>query len=129
MKRLSIFALAAGLLAGACEPANPCDAGQTLIRNLCVPGAPDAGDSSTAGSTADAGSADGGPCDRSAAFGASCAAASACGCGLDYCMTFTGPGYCTQTDCKADPGVCPSGWTCTDLSIYSPGLPSICLRP
>jgi hypothetical protein len=35
-------------------------------------------------------------------------------------------GYCTKAGCKTDPSVCRSGWSCFDLSLFSPDLPAIC---
>lgn len=73
--------------------------------------------------------------DTQAAFGKSCkdaASSSDCPCApASYCAQMPGQaeGYCTAKDCKANPGICPSGWSCFDLSLFSPDLPSICMKP
>lgn len=56
---------------------------------------------------------------------------SQCGCSTDYCAVLPGQteGYCTITGCAEDPGRCPSGWSCFDLSTIVPGEPSFCLQP
>jgi hypothetical protein len=61
-------------------------------------------------------------------FGAACKANTDCPCGADYCALMPGQtaGYCTRTGCKEDASVCPSGWSCFDLSLFSPDLPAIC---
>jgi hypothetical protein len=88
----------------------------------------DTGSNSSAGSTCDASSPQG--------FGAACTTsgpdASACPCApAGYCALMPGQtqGYCTATDCKANRSVCPSGWSCFDLSIFDPTLPAICAKP
>ncbi|HET8935335.1 MAG TPA: hypothetical protein VFN67_17925 [Polyangiales bacterium] len=83
---------------------------------------------------ADAGTT-GGSCDAQAAFGASCTDStnhSDCPCApASYCAQMPGQttGYCTAKGCKDEPSVCPSGWTCFDLSAFSPDLPAICMKP
>jgi hypothetical protein len=70
-----------------------------------------------------------------ASFGASCTDStnhSDCACApANYCAQMPGQanGYCTAKGCKTDPSVCPSGWSCFDLSAFSPDLPSICTKP
>jgi hypothetical protein len=80
------------------------------------------------GSTCDAASSRG--------FGAACstsgADAEACPCApAGYCALMPGQtqGYCTATDCKSNPSLCPSGWSCFDLSAFDPSLPAICAKP
>jgi hypothetical protein len=66
------------------------------------------------------------------AFGATCTSDVDCTCaGAGYCALMPGQtaGYCTATGCKEDPSVCPSGWSCFDLSAFSPDLPAFCMRP
>jgi hypothetical protein len=85
------------------------------------------------------GSADMGVCSAGGAaqptFGTTCSDTtnhSDCPCGpANYCAAMPGQtkGYCTAQGCKADPSVCPSGWSCFDLSAFSPTLPSICTKP
>jgi hypothetical protein len=64
-------------------------------------------------------------------FGATCSLDTDCTCAADYCALQPGSsqGYCTKTGCKEDASICAEGWGCTDLSIFAPGLPSICSRP
>lgn len=54
---------------------------------------------------------------------------SECTCQADYCalMPGTEEGFCTVTGCLEDPGKCPDGWTCFDLSFLD-GL-SFCNPP
>jgi hypothetical protein len=63
-------------------------------------------------------------------FGASCAADADCTCAADYCARMPGQtqGTCTVTGCTEDPALCPDGFSCFDLSAFSPELPSICTR-
>lgn len=66
------------------------------------------------------------------AFGAACTSDADCGCeAAGYCALMPGQtaGYCTTTGCKDDPSVCPSAWSCFDLSAFSPTLPAICMKP
>jgi hypothetical protein len=35
-------------------------------------------------------------------------------------------GVCTLDGCKADPSICPSGYSCFDLSVFGAELPAIC---
>ncbi len=51
-----------------------------------------------------------------------------CGGTAPYCAVQPGAseGNCTHADCLDDESVCPDGWSCFDLSIFSPDLPSIC---
>ncbi len=61
-------------------------------------------------------------------FGNACKVDADCPCGANYCALMPGQtsGYCTKTGCKQDPSVCPSGWSCFDLSAFSSTLPAIC---
>ena len=82
---------------------------------------------------ADAGApaGEGGACAPDA-FGAACTTDADCACeAAGYCALMPGQtsGYCTATGCKDDPSVCPSGWSCFDLSAFSPTLPAICMKP
>jgi hypothetical protein len=63
-------------------------------------------------------------------FGDSCATDADCGCAqASYCALMPGQttGTCTATGCLEDPGVCPDGYGCFDVSIFAPGQPSICI--
>jgi hypothetical protein len=63
-----------------------------------------------------------------AGFGAPCKLPADCTCEADYCALMPGQatGYCTKQGCKQDASLCPSGWSCFDLSLFSPDLPAIC---
>jgi hypothetical protein len=66
------------------------------------------------------------------AFGAACTTDADCACAAaGYCALMPGQaeGYCTATGCIEDPAVCPSGWSCFDLSAFSSTLPAICMKP
>lgn len=107
----------------------------TFGESLGAPAA-DSGKASTPAWT-DAGS-NSSACDASSpqGFGAACTTsgpdATSCPCApAGYCALMPGQtqGYCTATDCKANPSVCPSGWSCFDLSVFDPTLPAICAKP
>jgi hypothetical protein len=61
-------------------------------------------------------------------LGDPCTAADQCSDEADYCALMPGQteGYCTPTGCASGGPSCPDGWSCLDLSLFSPGLPSIC---
>jgi hypothetical protein len=142
--RIVVAALVSGAwsitLSTACS--DECDPGWEIRNHECVrtaaaatgedAGAP--GDGAAAdGIQPDAGG-DGGDagsqCTESQ-FGATCQQSlqtGECTCDTDYCAGYPGsPGICTRSGCLENPSVCPSGWNCTDLSVYSPELPSICV--
>jgi hypothetical protein len=86
-------------------------------------GGDDPGQSVAAGSCElPAGDADG--------FGATCEVDADCTCKANYCALMPGQaqGTCTVTGCKQNPSLCPSGFSCFDLSTFSPDLPSICTK-
>jgi hypothetical protein len=130
MTRSTLLVLASvALAAGACDPTDPCDPGQAFSNGVCVslidaaPPAPDAAPASDdASPAADACTDD---------LGSTCTSDDDCGCVSRYCAIQPGDpdGYCTRTGCLDDPSVCPEGWGCLDLSMFFPGLPSICTMP
>lgn len=63
-------------------------------------------------------------------FGVTCTTDAQCTCEANYCSLQPGAksGICTLTGCKANASICPSGWSCLDLSIFQAGLPSVCNR-
>jgi hypothetical protein len=65
-----------------------------------------------------------------AGLGDPCTLSTQCGEAADYCALMPGQseGYCTPTGCASNGESCPDGWSCLDLSLFSPGLPSICSR-
>jgi hypothetical protein len=66
-----------------------------------------------------------------AAYGSPCTDTAACAAPTNYCAVMPGQttGYCTTTGCIEDPTVCPSGWSCFDLSKFQPGGPAVCVKP
>jgi len=110
--------LFAAALFGACgETENLCDPDQTYSQGVCY--APDA----------PAPTADANP--MFAHFGDVCATSPECALPTAFCVIVPGAasGYCTAVSCLTDPSICPAGWGCVDLSVYGPGLPSICSAP
>jgi hypothetical protein len=131
------------------------DVGLTLVNCLFTYGTPlPASDAGMATATRDAGSAypgadaaidasptgEGGTamCTLSGAdargFGAPCNDTtnhSDCPCAASYCSKspFDAQGYCSVTGCKENPSLCPTGWTCFDVSLFAPGQPAVCARP
>lgn len=63
-------------------------------------------------------------------WGAPCKESVDCTCAAAYCALQPGKteGYCSKTGCKEDPGICPSDWTCFDVSQFAAGQPSICTK-
>lgn len=63
-------------------------------------------------------------------FGASCSRDADCTCAASYCALAPGAqtGYCTKTGCTTDASLCPSGWSCFDLSRFAPNLPAFCSK-
>jgi len=84
-----------------------------------------------ASSTADAGAAACSLADGDASgFGAPCRDDSECTCAANYCALMPGQaqGYCSKTGCDTAPTLCPTDWTCFDLSMFVPGQPAICTK-
>lgn len=121
----------------------PCDSNQvTDAFSFCV-AAPVAGAggslggamSADSGGAEDAGGAgqpgDAGVCDAPSAFSDVCTNNDDCRCDVNYCAVQPGSavGMCTRTGCVEDPSVCPESWSCFDLKIFDPKLPSICVPP
>jgi hypothetical protein len=61
-------------------------------------------------------------------FGAACTTAPDCSCKANYCALMPGQtqGICTLQGCKEDASLCPSDYSCLDLSVFGASLPSIC---
>ncbi len=76
-------------------------------------------------------STDGGASPPVNAFGRTCKENKECEGVASYCAVMPGKttGYCTATGCKTNASVCPSGWSCFDISLFQPGAPSICTKP
>jgi hypothetical protein len=106
----------AGAVLAACEPASErCDHDQRYSHGLCF--------------QADAGTV--APDASFVHYADVCSDATGCAAPTDFCLRQPADptGYCTRTGCLAEPGRCPSGWTCTDLSVYLAGLPAVCTQP
>jgi hypothetical protein len=135
---LFVAAIAGMALGFACGKYESCDPGQVLQFNVCFPsladgGFPDAG----------AGGAPGGTCnpvvipDGGAAmctgpapgFGDPCTSNDQCHCGKDLCAVIPGQtcGFCTLSNCMANPSICPTGWRCFDASAWQAGY-SLCVN-
>jgi hypothetical protein len=144
--RLACVVLA--LLGSSCGRYESCDPNQTLQFNVCFPGPSDAApaapgnDGAVAGDgAADLGASSDGAaaceppaapamCTAAAAgFGDACSVTSQCHCSTDLCAVIPGQscGFCTRSGCKADPSICPAGWTCYDASAYQAGY-SLCVK-
>jgi hypothetical protein len=65
------------------------------------------------------------------AFADPCSADAGCRTPTDYCLVRPGEtaGYCTRKGCKDDPSVCPTGWSCFDLSRFEADAPAVCVKP
>ena len=115
------------VLASGCANTATCDPNQELRNGLCLPQAPPSDDAaSDAGPLPQCGpdaSADG-------QFGQTCVDSSECACPAPFCAVQPGEsqGFCTQINCVSDPALCPSGWSCVDLSAVDPSYPSTCLQ-
>lgn len=127
---LASLLVALTLAVSACGSSD-CDPGQTYRDGLCYPD-PDAAEVAGA---ADAGTSDAGAADAAAApfahYGDVCAETAECQAPSNYCAVQPGEddGYCTHTGCVEDAAVCPDDWSCLDLSVFDPTLPSLCTRP
>ena len=119
-----------------CANQAKCDPGFELQGSRCakvlplIPDEPD-GAAGAGGAPAEVDS-----CDPSAPpvveFGTPCQDGvmhSDCGCPAPVCAIQPGAteGFCTQIDCVRAPEVCPSGWSCFDLSAIDPTYPPICV--
>jgi hypothetical protein len=67
-------------------------------------------------------------CSPSSQFGDPCPSTADCQCPTNDRTVAPGAtmGDCTHTGCLEDPSVYPSGFTCLGLSVFAPGLSSIC---
>ena len=102
-----------------------CDPGYHLERHLCYV------DLEVAGAGGDDGGQAGaaGACSETT-FAAECLSNADCVCDSDFCAGYPGQvGFCTRSGCDRDPSVCPSGYSCMDLSSFGAGLPAICTQP
>ena len=90
---------------------------------MVLPGSGGAGDAGEAGSAS--------ACVDPSELGDTCTSAADCHCDVNYCGIQPGEtsGACTRTGCVEDPSVCPEDWSCMDLKVFNPSLPSICVPP
>jgi hypothetical protein len=115
------------LVLGLTDCGEQCDPGYHLERHLCFVDLPAGGDAGGAGNDGEAGAA--GACSETT-FAKECHDDADCVCDSDFCAGYPGQiGFCTRTGCDADPSVCPSGYSCMDLSSFGAGLPAICTQP
>jgi hypothetical protein len=98
MRMVLVLAAAAALL-GACKEKTPCDDNQVLRDDYCW-----AVDGGGAGSP----------------FGQTCAASTDCVAPTTYCAIQppATTGFCSALGCDTDPTLCPTRWTCMDLTPY-----------
>lgn len=70
------------------------------------------------------------PASGEGTFGDTCEEHTDCGSPTDYCAKSpVAPPYCTAAGCDGEPDICPEGWSCFDVSQFSPGEPWICMQP
>jgi len=137
VKRFRATAIVAvGALSGLWNCANSasCDPGWEVEGSRCVPIAVppvEPGEGGAAGAAPEATL-----CDPSlppeGSFGAPCQDGenhTDCACPAPVCAIQPGAtsGFCTEVDCVNRPEVCPSGWSCFDLSAIDPSYPPICV--
>jgi hypothetical protein len=120
--------------------------GQSVALDAGASSAPDAGaayaDAGSGYPTADAGASEGGAAagmctlagGDTKGFGAPCndtTMHSDCSCAANYCSKspFDTQGYCSVIGCKENPAICPTGWSCFDVSVFAAGQPSVCMKP
>jgi hypothetical protein len=105
------------------------DVGVPLANCLFVFGSAIAPISEDAGVAKPDAAGDGGA--PSSGFGAVCTMDATCVAPTTYCAKRPGSdtGYCTVTGCKENASICPTGWSCFDLSKFQEGAPSICSQP
>jgi hypothetical protein len=121
---LSVGALA---LLGACQPDQLCDEGYAFSDGQCIP-APKTAQDAGADSGADAGGHDG-----AVTFGTPCTdSVNHTECqsqNTTVCLMAPGDtsGQCSAINCDRNPSICPSGWSCLDLSVIQPGAPFGCV--
>ena len=136
LKRITygLLVVAAGLVA--CAEKTPCDDNQALRNGYCWPvdAAITSADVSPApddvAATESGASLDTDTTSTSSAFGMSCTASTECVAPTVYCAVQPGQtkGFCTAFGCDKNPGICPAGWGCMDLSSYGMAA-HICIPP
>ena len=102
---LALGLVALGGLWGDCTEKTPCSANEEFRSGYCYPLAP-------------------------GSFGQSCTVGGTeCASPAPYCAAQSGDstGFCTAFGCDTDPNLCPSTWTCMDLSQQYKVALHICL--
>ena len=120
----SIAALLATVMFAGCLLGDRCGPDEKLANNMCIPSRSDGG---TDGGTNDGGaSVDG---DLSG-LGEPCSTTGECTLAADLCVIYPGAavGYCTVQHCSLEPGDCPVGYFCMDVSDFNPGYDTICIQ-
>lgn len=136
---LVLGAASASAIVAACEKpgSDLCDPGQVLDPKTGYCFAAPKADAGSDGATPQASeggmseASDGASCSAGTSqFGDPCMSTTDCHCPTDYCAQMPGAasGTCTRTGCDVDPAICPSGFTCLDLSQFAAGLPHICYK-
>jgi hypothetical protein len=111
---------------GGCTEKNPCDSTSRYVDRTCRALASDA-------AVADAAAGDAPSADRDLTgpvnFGATCRDHSECMGAQSACLVQPGQmsGFCSAVECDKTPGICPTDWSCCDLSKFSPGAPWGCV--
>jgi hypothetical protein len=113
-------ATALGCLLAGCTENDPCDDNEILVDGWCNPAPADAAADAAAVNPggSDAGESEGGG--AATAFGQTCMKDAECPAPTNYCAVVPGTptGNCTASGCNLDASICPSGWTCTDLTAF-----------
>lgn len=119
-----------------CANQAKCDPGYELEGSRCAPVEQVIPDEPDGGAGAGGAPSEVDSCDPSESagveFGTPCrdgVTHSDCGCPAPVCAIQPGAaeGFCTQVDCVRSPEVCPTGWSCFDLSAIDPTYPPICV--
>ena len=108
-----------------------CDPGYHLHDDLCYVDAPAPAADAGAEAAGAAGAASAPSCDDPSVttFAAPCKSNADCVRDSDFCAGYPGQtGFCTRSGCDLDPSVCPSAYSCMDLSGFGAGLPAICVK-
>jgi hypothetical protein len=133
----ALIALSSALsLSYGCANDASCDPGFEVVSGSCVATTPPAGVPDGGGGAGGA-PEDPSVCDdtepQTGTFGAACTDGeghSDCACPAPICAIQPGAtsGFCTQIYCDRDPSVCPSGFSCFDLSALDPSYPPTCVE-
>ena len=120
-----LLLLAAGISVSLAGCGEKCDPGYHIEESICYVDV-----AAAAGAAGAAGAPAAPSCDDPSieTFGAVCYSDADCVCDSDFCAGYPGQaGICTLRGCGTDPSICPSGYSCMDLSTFVAGL-SICVN-